>query len=113
MQAKDIPDRDVLEYLADRQGEWTCIWYGHFIGAESREHPPGSGIYPWKDEPVSDVYLAMPRGTPEKVALAKMRSLYRRDLVGGCDCGCRGDFEITDKGLALIGRARTKPYTGY
>jgi len=25
----------------------------------------------------------------------------------GAPCGCRGDFEITDKGLAQIGEART------
>jgi len=100
MKASDISDKNVLEYLADRQGEWTCIWYGHFVGK------PGY-------EDTGDVYLSMPKDTPEKVALAKMKSLHRRGLVGGCDCGCRGDFEITDKGLALIGRERTTEYNGY
>ena len=27
-----------------------------------------------------------------------MKQLIKRELVDGCDCGCRGDFEITAKG---------------
>jgi predicted transcriptional regulator len=57
--------------------------------------------------------VIVPTNTPEKVMHAKMRALYRRGLVGGCDCGCRGDWEITDKGLELIGQQRIKPYSGY
>ena len=49
----------------------------------------------------------------EKIWLAKMKSMIRRGLSGGCDCGCRGDYEITDKGLELIGEKRTKQYNGY
>lgn len=98
MQAKDISDQIVLEYLAKLQGQWTSLWSGHFKN---------------EDDSVNDVYYAMPEGTPPKVALAKMRSLFKRGLVGGCPCGCRGDFEITDKGLELIGQPRTKAYTGY
>lgn len=98
MKTSDIPERPILEYLADRQGKWTCLWGGSFKDSDP-EYP--------------DVYYAMPEGTPYKLALSKMRSLHRRGLVGGCPCGCRGDFEITDKGLSVIGRERTKPYTGY
>lgn len=98
MQAKDIPDVEVLKYLSLRQGSWTCLWYGHF-----KESDPS----------VSDVYYSMPEGTPQKVALAKMKALYKRGLVGGCGCGCRGDFEITDKGLELLGLPRIHEYTGY
>lgn len=104
MKASDIKDEDVLNYLAGRQGSWTSLWYGHFNGKHDSFY---------KDGVTPDVYNSMPKSTPEKVALAKMRSLYKRGLVGGCDCGCRGDFEITDKGLALVGRPRTQPYHGY
>lgn len=93
-----ISDQAILNYLADRQGEWTSLWFRYFET---------------KDPNIGDVHYAMPKGTTEKVARAKMKSLYRRKLIGGCTCGCRGDFEITDKGLKLIGRERTKPYTGY
>lgn len=106
MQAKDIKDEDVLNYLADRQGKWTSLWYGSFL-----KYPEGKN--PHTGEVVDDVYYAMPKNTPHKVALAKMKALYKRGFVGGCDCGCRGDFEITDKGLEYIGRERTTPYTGY
>jgi hypothetical protein len=93
-----IKDEDILNYLADKQGEWTCLWNGYFKG---------------KDDSVTDVYYAMPLGTSERVALAKMRSMHRRGLVAGCTCGCRGDFEITDYGLSKINKSRTVRYNGY
>jgi hypothetical protein len=30
---------------------------------------------------------------PHKVVLAKLRSMVKRKLLDGCDCGCRGDFK--------------------
>lgn len=102
MKTSDISDKAILEYLAARQGTWTSLWYGHFKTSKD----PG-----FRETP--DVYDAMPVGTPSKIALSKMRQLHKRGLVGGCPCGCRGDFEITDKGLSLIGRQRVKAYTGY
>lgn len=86
MQAKAIPDEIILNYLAERQGEWTAYF---------RMLPE-----------------LMPE-VPEKVFIAKMSGMIKRGLSGGCACGCRGDYEITDKGLAMIGRTRTAPYTGY
>lgn len=98
MKTSDIPDNPILEYLAKHQGEWTSLWQGHF-----KESKPD----------IPDVFYAFPKGTHEKLILSKMRSLHKRKLVGGCPCGCRGDFEITDKGLEAIGQKRTKSYTGY
>jgi len=98
VKTRDIKDIDILNYLYDRQGQWTSLWYGHF-----KE----------KDKTIDDVYYAMPAETPHKVALSKMKSLYKRKLVDGCTCGCRGDFEITDKGLELLGKPRLKKYTWY
>ena len=79
-QCKDIPDRPVLEFLLSHRGKW-CNWY---FGDDR------------------DVHLAMPENTPEKLVLAKMRMLIRRGVVTGCPCGCRGDFEITKNGEALL-----------
>lgn len=79
MQCKDIPDEPILRFLDNLDG-----WGGWFSDFEN------------------SVLRAMPEGTPEKLALAKMRMLIRRGLVSGCGCGCRGDFEITSKGEALI-----------
>jgi hypothetical protein len=84
MQAKDIPERPVLEWLAAQ----TAMAGVHNL------HP--------RPDYCPTVLDAMPPTTPEKVALAKMRALIRRGLVDGCACGCRGDFTITDKGRASI-----------
>lgn len=98
MQTKDIPDSLVLNDLANYQGKWTGLY--------------GVEFWTWVDQ-VSVKRSIFPTDMPEKLALSKMRSLYKRGLVGGCPCGCRGDFEITDKGLELIGRKRTEKYNGY
>lgn len=79
MQAKDIPEKPILEYLLRHKGEW-CFRYG-----EDR-----------------NVMHAMPEGTPPKVALAKMAAMIRKGLVKGCACGCRGDFEITKGGESVL-----------
>lgn len=83
MQCKDIPDRPILEMLARNYGQW-CFWYPD-----------------WPD-PDRCLASAMPPGTPEKLMLAKMKQMVRRGVAEGCTCGCRGDFEITDKGLAEL-----------
>jgi len=31
---------------------------------------------------------------PHQVVLAKLRSMLKRKLLTGCDCGCRGDFSV-------------------
>lgn len=36
---------------------------------------------------------------PSKVINAKAGQLIKRGLLDGCACGCRGDFEITRKGM--------------
>ena len=79
LQCKDIPDRPILEMLAKNPKKWH-----NWCGAE------------W------NVTSAMPPGTPPKLALAKMRTMIRRGAVDGCPCGCRGNFVITEKGLAEI-----------
>lgn len=77
MQCKDIPDGPILRFLAGLK-EWAT-------------HGEWSGSMP-------TVERAMPEGTPVKLQVAKMVMLKKRGLVGGCGCGCRGDWEITDKG---------------
>ncbi|UTN93278.1 hypothetical protein SEA_SUNFLOWER1121_86 [Mycobacterium Phage Sunflower1121] len=41
-------------------------------------------------------------GVPWKVVLAKFRRCAGRGLVEGCDCGCRGDWELTRKGRGVV-----------
>lgn len=85
MKAADIPDNLILSYLAKHRGKWTLL-YGlefHPLDTDQRE-------------------VITPDAHP-KVLHAKMRQLLKRKLVSGCPCGCRGDWEITEKGLAAIG----------
>lgn len=86
MQCKDIPDRPVLVFLAKHEGEWST-WFD------------------LKTPSIPTVRDAMPAETPPKLRLAKMAMLIRRGLVRGCDCGCRGDFVITDAGKRLLREA--------
>ena len=77
IQCKDIPDKPILEFLLANKGTW-CNWF------KDREN---------------SVRVAMPQNlASDKLILAKMSKLMERGLVDGCDCGCRGDFEITPKG---------------
>lgn len=87
MQCKDIPDAPVLRFLARRPG----VWHNWYFGNDK------------------DVRQAMPPNLPDKLVLGKMRVLIRRGLVSGCDCGCRGDFEITPKGQAWLAAYRETP----
>lgn len=82
MQAKDIPERPILEFIASRNGSWCFLF--------ERERSKDS------------IMWAVDESTPWKVVLAKMRSLIKRKLVDGCGCGCRGDFNLTDKGRAYL-----------
>ena len=76
-QCKHIPDKPIMEFLLENKGHW-CNWN---FGDER------------------DVRNSMPKNlSSEKLILSKMRQLMKRGLVDGCDCGCRGDFEITTKG---------------
>jgi hypothetical protein len=73
MQAKDISDEVMLAALAATRGrngvpKWSCLW-------DVQRH------------------LAP---APPKVVTAKLRSMIRRGVIGGCCCGCRGDFELVE-----------------
>lgn len=39
---------------------------------------------------------------PFKVVAAKLSKLLKRKLLTGCDCGCRGDWELTSKGREIL-----------
>lgn len=80
---KDVPELPILQFLCDR---WVQTL----------------GPATFYDGEENSVAHAMPHGTPDKVRLQKMRKLVRRGLISGCACGCRGDYEITHKGLEYL-----------
>lgn len=90
MQCKDIPDVPILHFLA-KQSRWSTHGEGYSMPT---------------------VQNAMPSGTPVKLQVAKMKMLVRRKLVNGCGCGCRGDWEITEKGLEYLDRIRQNHLRG-
>ena len=85
MQCNDIPDEPILQFLAEHGGIGCTVW----------RQDDGT---PYERSALK----AMPDNTPQKLAKAKMGQLIKRGLVDGCMCGCRGDFELTDKGQASI-----------
>ncbi|MEU6233816.1 hypothetical protein [Kitasatospora sp. NPDC047058] len=75
MQCKDIPD-------------------GVFLDAVRRS--PAVGGVGWRmswDVHAALEFLVGP--VPVNLFYAKARKLIARGLLGGCACGCRGDFHIT------------------
>lgn len=48
------------------------------------------------------VQQVMPIGTRREVQFRYMRFLQHFGLVGGCNCGCRGDYTPTDEGLDML-----------
>ena len=81
MQCKDIPDIPILKFVAGQP-----IWGTWFAGFDN------------------SVDQAMPKDVPPKLVHAKMNMLLRRGVIDGCPCGCRGDYEITEKGKREIER---------
>ena len=82
----------ILKFLAKHQGKWSTWGKGYSM--------------PTVQEVIGEE-------TSKEEQLEIMTGLYEEGFIGGCMCGCRGDFEITDLGLAYIGEQREKPYSGY
>jgi hypothetical protein len=76
-QAKDYPDEPVLTFLAALAPHTSAAW--------------------WREGTGASVASVFPPETPEKVILAKMRSMIKRGLVDGCPCGCRGNFMLAKR----------------
>lgn len=91
MQCKDIPEEPILRFLAGPYDGWDAAGWGTWFNYDPM--PPNC------------VLRAMPEGTPEKLALAKMRQMIRKNIIDGCACGCRGDFRLNDKSRAILAAA--------
>lgn len=77
MQCKDIPD-DV------------------FLGAVRRS--PGTSTQNWRNRWEVHVTLEEAVGwIPENLLLAKARKLIAAGKLGGCPCGCRGDWHLPEE----------------
>jgi len=78
MQCKDIPDAPLVRFVAEKQqekGYWVNVW--DFDGT-----------------PYADL--------PDNLFRAKMGNLIKKGYLTGCNCGCRGDYELTNKGREFL-----------
>ena len=82
LQCKDIPTIPILKFVAEHGGI-GCNWN-------------------WPGERCVRNVILNGWSLPDNLVLAKMRALIAKGLIDGCPCGCRGDFEITEKGKELI-----------
>ncbi len=93
-QAKDIDDVFFLRLV-----EW--------MSGEAYPPTPWPDHGPWTIFPhwifVSNLERVMPF-FPTEVIVAEAAALIRRGLLEGCRCGCRGDFELTQKGHDFLAR---------
>lgn len=78
VQAKHIPDELLLRTVEDVNNETNC----------------------WA--PTGTVAERMP-AMPFKVVAAKLSRAMSKGWVTGCDCGCRGDWELTRLGREVAG----------
>lgn len=94
VQAKDIPDVAILEIVARKT---------------STRMPDSSHDYPF-----ATMFDVEPHFSdwPWKVVHAKVRALIRRGLLDGCDCGCRGDWSLTEKGRVFLAQAEPAATAG-
>lgn len=74
MQCKDIPDEVFLDAVRRTPGTASGNWRMRWNVQSALESVIG---------PV-----------PENLFLAKARRLFAKGLLGGCDCGCRGDYHL-------------------
>jgi hypothetical protein len=86
IQAKHVNKLPILQFLKDLNGKWACIFQ------------PDDKCPMFENS----VWNVIPMDIPYKVGLAAMANLMKRGYVTGCTCGCRGDFEITKKGLEVL-----------
>jgi len=77
MQCKDIPDAVLLDAIRRTPGTSSANWRMR-----------------WDVQAEVEVAVGL---VPENLFLAKMRRLLARGLVGGCDCGCRGDYHLPEE----------------
>ncbi|USN14653.1 hypothetical protein PAPPERLAPAPP_02830 [Brevundimonas phage vB_BpoS-Papperlapapp] len=98
-QLKDIPDLPIVQFVTALDGVW--------------------GTWCWTDTVHADpqfwfhsVAPLFPEDIPEKLLRGKMANLIRRGLIDGCPCGCRGDYEATDKGRAFVAERLAAGETG-
>lgn len=94
-----VLDHPNLRYIGDRRMQ--CKDIPDAAVCEAIRQTPGTGApmaAPWRMRwEVQAALEACIGPIPEKLFLAKIRRLVAKGLVGGCDCGCRGDYHLIEE----------------
>lgn len=91
MQCKDIPEKPILQFLDD------------LLFLSRDKYSIGfNGTATQFSEFDNSIHKAFPSGCNNNLIKAKMGQMIKKGLVDGCNCGCRGDYEITEKGKQLL-----------
>ncbi len=64
------------------------------------------GTWSMRRDVQEELEKMMKRRLPEKVVIAKFKRLEGRKMVDGCSCGCRGDWQLKQAGLDIVGASR-------
>jgi hypothetical protein len=90
LRAKDIPDQLFINVVEQCQRMRVDQGLDFSYSTGNYDGSPWALIW--------DVAAALP-SFPEKVVAAKFSALYRRGIIDGCPCGCRGDLQVIDPAL--------------
>lgn len=108
MQCKDISDLEFLEAVETarqilgpgpqfRASENIVRWVNRWDVLYVLSGYPEYVVEWWIRVDILEEFLL-----PSKLILAKARKLMRKGLLDGCDCGCRGDFVLTERGRDYV-----------
>lgn len=96
LQAKHLDEKAILTFLKELPE------YHDDPVLNGRQRTANTYQGPEEEWSIVSIFKCLPPNTPRKVMLAKMRAVIDKGLADGCACGCRGDFEITPKGLSVL-----------
>jgi hypothetical protein len=89
LQGKDLSTLKILQFLAQFDHSQWKSWWANLPDKD------------WGDWSIANQFPEINQSN-EVVLLRKMSRLISKGYVNGCDCGCRGDFYITDEGRAKL-----------
>ncbi|MGW0757120.1 hypothetical protein ACWD1Y_11630 [Streptomyces sp. NPDC002814] len=93
----DTAEHPTIRFIAGRRMQCKDIPDEALCDAVRRTRPLSSAV-PWRM--AWDVQTALETvlgPIPNKLFLAKVRKLFAKRLLGGCDCGCRGDYHLIEE----------------
>lgn len=89
LEEKRTLERRLLEWIAwgrHVHDRWTCYWDLYDAGFFHEDR--------WRVRCHDDPHVYTCGQYPFTVIATRLAALLRRGIITGCDCGCRGDWDI-------------------